>query len=256
MTRTIYFVIILLFVLSLSAQNEALDGKAVFNQANQAFDKEEYSQAIRLYEDLASEYESMQLFHNLSLAYYYEGDLARSILYMERAKRLAPLNSDVTKNLRLLYENVDSDITYLPPFFLKAWWNAISRLLSPIWWLIIHLLLLISAVYLLYKYLIENFDLGLHFYYIRGIIIGLFLTSVITAALSHNATLLRSNTDHAIVMQNNTPVRAGAETNALEIDQVNSGVKVKIEDEINELYKVKLGDLTEGWIHKDQLEII
>lgn len=232
------------------------EAKELFIQANTAFDNENYSEAIELYLGLTTEYESVQVFHNLSLSYYYNGNIAKAILYMEKANRLAPLNRDINKNLKLLEENVDSEIAVMPDFFLKAWMNAVSKVLSSGTWLFFHLAILGLAIYLLYLYLIKGVDFNLHFYYIRGSIIGLFIISLMLAGLSYNRHVLDNDDRTAIIMSDDVPLRMGAEANSQEVMRVNQGVKVRIEDEIGNFYKVKLQDYTEAWLKKDFVEII
>ncbi|WP_235299154.1 SH3 domain-containing protein [Portibacter marinus] len=257
MIRSIIFVFACMTTVLLGGQSlEDIDPKATFNQANRYFDGGNYEKAIEQYLRLNEEYASVALFHNMGLAYFYNDDLGKAILYMERAKRLAPLNKDVRKNLKLLNENVDSEVQNLPPFFLKAWANSVARFLNPGTWLVLHLLFLFGAVAFLYFYLLKGVDFNLHFYYIRGTIIGFMILSILSGLLAYHAQNLRYNTDNAVVLEDDTPLRAGADLNAQEIGQLNQGVKVRVEDQINDLLKVKLGDYSEGWVASVAIERI
>lgn len=253
------FIFVVLLIMCWSASTSAMDKKEaiqMLSNGNSELKQEHFSEAIGFYEQVLPEYSSVQLFHNLSLAYFHNGNLGKAILFIEKAAKLKPLNKEVARNLRLMKENVDSEISGIPPFFIKSWMNAVANLLSIRAWLVIHLLLLFIGTGLLYYYLIKKGDLGLHFYYIRGLIIASFIVSLLFAAFAYNR-ILRANSDRsAIVMEDETPLRVGAEQNSQEVMKVNQGVKVNIEDEIADFYKVKLEDYTEAWVLKTKVERI
>ena len=253
-----YFVIIGLCFCDIVIGQEMgkTNAKEVMVEANRHFQTNEYDEAIEMYGRLAETYQSTPLYHNLALSYYYTDRLGEAILNMERAKRHSPMNNNVKKNLKLLYENVDSEVQNLPPFFLRAWFNSISVLFSPLIWLIIHFLLLFAGIAFLYLYLMKDFDFGLHFYYIRGTIIGIFVLALLTALFAYNSQALKYSDVSAVVMEDKVELRAGAEGNAQEIGVLNEGMKVKIEDVVNNFYKVRLGDYTEGWVLSESLERI
>lgn len=234
-------------------KEEALD---LLHEANQQLEEENYEGAITKYEIISEEYSSAQLLHNLSLAYYYNGALAKSILHMERALKLKPGSLKIKRNLRLLNENVESDITKLPDFFLKSWYRSISNLLKASAWMFLNLLFLLFVLVLLYQYLIKGLDFGLHFYYMRGFIIGTFLLSLLFLSFGIDRHVRANSTDAGIIKSDNTVLRIGAEENSQEVERVNEGVKVFIKDQINNFYKIRLEDYTEAWVLMSDIEKI
>ena len=253
------FIFVAVLVLICSTDLAAIDKKEaleMMSNGNVELTEENYSEAIDLFEPLIEDFQSVQLFHNLSLAYFYKGDLGRAILFMERASNLKPLDRNVQRNLKLLKENVDSEITRVPPFFLKSWMSSVSSLGGITAWIILHLVSLFGGTYLLYQYLIRKVDFGLHFYYMRGLIIACFVLSLIFASFAFNRYQGIYNDPSAVVLVNQVPLRMGAESNSLEVMKVNQGVLAKIEDEIGDFYKVKLEDYTEGWVLKSSVERI
>ncbi len=72
----------------------------LFEQANQAYSRGEYRQAINLYQETAAEQGvSGSLLYNLANSYAAAGQVGRAVLNYERALRLAPGNSDIQANL-------------------------------------------------------------------------------------------------------------------------------------------------------------
>jgi tetratricopeptide (TPR) repeat protein len=98
-------IIILALLLSLlipqqtSAQSAAL---GLYGQANQAYQEGQFTEAIRLYEQiLQSGVANGLVFYNLGNAYFKDNQLGRAILSWERAGRLMPRDGDVAANLAL-----------------------------------------------------------------------------------------------------------------------------------------------------------
>lgn len=72
-------------------------------QADSAYEHENYKAAIQFYEQAAStDGVSSDLYYNLGNAYYRTGNLAQSILAYERALRLDPSNKDARTNLEFV----------------------------------------------------------------------------------------------------------------------------------------------------------
>ena len=252
--------IILLLCLFSAHLSFALDNQEatiLLQEANTAFDAQDFDQAINKYESLiANDFVSTALYHNLSLSYYEGGNLAKAILNMERARRRAPMNRDVNHNLKLLKENVDGSYGTLPEFFLVAWYNAVVRLAPSYIWLGLHIIFLLACLGLLYLYLIKGQDFGLHRSYAIGVIVGLAVFALIFASFSYSREYLENRNDVAIVMSDGVALRAGAEDNSQEEGILNQGEIVYVTDKIGEYLKVKLEDLTEGWIRENEMERI
>ncbi len=231
--------------------------ETLMETANGHFENQNFEEAIEVYAQLVEQgFISLPLFHNLSLAYYEENKLGKSILFMERAKRLSPYDRDVKKNLQLLKENIQGDSGNLPDFFLKAWYKGIVQVFGSRVWLILHLLFLFGGIFLLYHFLLKGMDLGLHSSYIKGIIIGTFVLSLLFGAFSYSRSHLQSRSDEGIIINDNVVLRIAAESNSQEVSMANQGIKVIILDQINDFLKVKMPDFTEVWINSADVVII
>ena len=82
-------------------------------EANARYDREEYAEAIQLYESLVEDgYHDVALFYNLGNAHLGDGDLGRAVLGYLRARELSPRDPDVRTNLELARDlTVDRIVT-------------------------------------------------------------------------------------------------------------------------------------------------
>ena len=74
-------------------------------EANSRYDREEYAEAVQLYESLVRDgYHDTALYYNLGNAHLGNGDLGRAVLNYLRARELSPRDPDVRANLELARE--------------------------------------------------------------------------------------------------------------------------------------------------------
>ena len=91
-----------------AAQTDAPN--TIFFRANALYGEERYAEAAAEYERiLASGLESGPLYFNLGNAYFKTGDIGRSVLAYERARRLIPGDPDVHANLRFARPDGDDE---------------------------------------------------------------------------------------------------------------------------------------------------
>lgn len=78
------------------------------SEADSAYMKGDYLQAIEIYNSVAEEYGvSAPLLFNLGNAYYAEGDYGQAMLCFLRAKKLAPSNKSINSNLQFLAGKIE-----------------------------------------------------------------------------------------------------------------------------------------------------
>ena len=74
-------------------------------EANSRYDREEYAEAVQLYESLVADgYHDTALYYNLGNAHLGNGDLGRAVLNYLRAREISPRDPDVRANLELARE--------------------------------------------------------------------------------------------------------------------------------------------------------
>ncbi|EKD35928.1 MAG: hypothetical protein ACD_75C01720G0002 [uncultured bacterium] len=103
--RLRYFFSIILSVLCIqpAISNGGEDEDQLFRQANEAYSRQEYDQAITHYEQLTKNTGfSAAVLYNLANSYARAGKIGPAVLNYERALRLAPGDSDISGNLDLV----------------------------------------------------------------------------------------------------------------------------------------------------------
>ena len=84
-----------------------------FIEANEYYSMEEYSEAIKVYEEILKNGEHANVYYNLGNSYFRVGDIGNSIWAYEKALKLSPRDSDINFNLKYLRFMVKDKI--LPP---------------------------------------------------------------------------------------------------------------------------------------------
>jgi len=103
----------------------------LFDQANNAYNKGQYTKAIEQYEAiLASEEFSTEIYYNLGNAYWKNKKLGKAVLNFERVLKLSPNDNDTAYNLAIVQEQLVDDLDIIGTFFLKKWWQSFYQSLS------------------------------------------------------------------------------------------------------------------------------
>jgi tetratricopeptide (TPR) repeat protein len=89
----------LLCIILLFAQTNPCD---LYNQANQAYEKEDYFKAIELYEQATQTTKNNLLYYNLGNAYFKSGQIGKALVNYNRARFFAPRDQDINANIQFL----------------------------------------------------------------------------------------------------------------------------------------------------------
>ena len=141
--RTLYTILLLLLLWPCTQAADPLAGAA------QAYDKELYNDALKLYLDAERTVgTSSSLCYNIGNTYYKLKDNARAILYYERALLLDPANGDARFNLEFVREKAQISEDSGGSYFTDWIAGMVSRLSSNTWATValVSLLLLLLAV--------------------------------------------------------------------------------------------------------------
>lgn len=227
-----------------------------FQVANSYYQNRDYQKAIEEYESLINEgFQSGELFYNLGCAYYRIGKMGKSILNLERAKKIMPRDEDILYNLDYIYtinfgKKDQSDQNLITRILIKGY-NLFS--LNETAWIIwviylISMTLMIVAVFIekaSFKKLVKYSLIPLCFFFI------LFSFSLYLKVKDEIFT------QYGIIMVDTANLLSGpAEGNEITF-HAREGSKVVIQRELGDFYLVKNPELGyRGWIHKNEVEVI
>ena len=240
--------ILLILFCIYSVSNIALSNvDTIFQQANEAYQAKQYSKAAELYESiLQQDVQSKELFYNLANSYYKQKELGKAILYYEKALALDPDDEDIQYNLQLANSFAKDEINVLPPFFLARWWGALRGLASSKLWSIIALVLFWAGVAGIIVWLIALEREKKK----KGFLVGfLFISlSILPFLLAYDKANLEKDSNMAIVLVKETPLKAAPDEESTELLLLHEGAKVELLDQIGAWSKVRLQNGEQGWL--------
>lgn len=241
--KKIYTLLILMLPLTLWA---ATPEQQVAN-ANKAYFSGQYEAAVKIYEPLVNKgYASSVLFYNLGNAYFKLGNMPMAILYYEKAKKLAPTDSEIAHNIRLANTRLADKFEAVPTLFYVRWYNNAKNMLSPdrmaqVSLIFIALFWVLLGIYFFAR---RKFMRILSFYTaILFIMAGSF--GMVLAYQAHRAVL---TSDEAIVIEPSLGVKSSPDIKSLDQFIIHEGTKVRVMDRIGEWKEIGIANGNTGWI--------
>lgn len=246
------FVLVLLNIVMLSAQNSAL---ARFDAANKLYEKGEYSEAETAYKALLEEgYQSDDLHFNLGNSLMKTKKIAPAILHYEKAIKLNPTNEDAAYNLSIANQKTVDKIEAIPELFIYRWWKSIYNLFPADGWakIMIGLLLISLLGFGLFKFTAAVPIKKLGFY--------LFASSVALSLMSWGLAAsqkgyVERNT-HAIIMESTVDILSAPSAGSSQLFVLHEGTKVKIKDSTEGWLQISLPNGNQGWVSAKSLALI
>ncbi|MCL2291449.1 MAG: tetratricopeptide repeat protein [Bacteroidetes bacterium] len=255
MKHVIYFLIFLISSFTLSA-NSMKDSAVVYmQQANEAYQANQFADAIALYDKVVDlQYESATLYYNLGNAYFKNGDNARALLWLERARRLDPNNEDIIHNISFVQQKLIDKIEHLPELFIVKLWNKCSGLFTGNQWAVLSIVACsLFALCLLFILLIR-------ISWVRSIsifvaILALFFT-IFSVIFAKKESTRYTQHPQGIIMGYVVNVKSTPNEKGSDLFVIHSGLKVGITDQLNEWVEIRLPNGEKGWIQATQIEQI
>jgi tetratricopeptide (TPR) repeat protein len=246
------FAIILLMVgvIAAFAQPEKM-----FKEANDLYAANEFGKAVKLYETITGQgFESAQLYFNLGNACYKNNEPTKAVLYLERAKLLAPNDEDIQFNIDLVNQFVVDKIEPLPsPFFVK-WGQSILNLFTSNGWAWLSIVTFILALAGVGFYIFSRalnlrkiaFSLSIAFFAIA--LLGFILAGKQKARVTGHK--------FGVIFTPTVTVKSSPDNSGTNLFVIHEGLKVQIKDEVGSWYNIRLADGNSGWVLKSVLEKI
>ena len=229
--------------------------ESTLKEAEEAYAKEDYTQAIELYESVLKSYgESAMVYYNLGNVYYKAGKVAPAILNYERALLLNPGDSDTRFNLQVARQKTVDKIEPIGEFFLTRWIGTVEDVYSADGWAkwgVASLLLFIGCLLLFFfskwiRLKKIGFFAGICFLLI-SLVANLFADSQ-QDKLLHRA--------DAIVFASTVTVKSSPDASGTDLFILHEGTKVTIKSTLGEWSEIQLEDGNVGWMPSKEIQQI
>ena len=233
-------------------------GAAVASKADadQAYRKNDFAGAARMYEAILSEQgESAAIYYNLGNCYYKQKDMARAVLNYERALLLSPGDADIRFNLEMARSKTTDQITPAREVFIVTWANAVVNTLSEGAWSAVaiaaFLLLLAGVVFYLFGKQLLAKKIGF------AAAAAFLLVCVVANLAAYRQHEALTHREGAIIMQPTVTVKSTPNESGTDLFVLHEGTKVRITDNSMKGWKeVSMEDGNKGWVPAASIEVI
>lgn len=224
-------------------------------QGNEAYDQGDYSLALRLYHQvLEAGLEAPELFYNMGNAYFRKNELARAILFYERAAKRRPSEEHFRYNLELAYSLTTDRVEKVPPIFYLRWWNDFRQWMHPNAWALTALMMLALSFALLAGFVLFKRS------FLKRLSLWLFVTLLLLCLLSLSASRGQYraiyHSGEAIVMTPRLLVKSAPSESSPDLFVIHEGSKVEIRDVLGEWKEIGLPNGNIGWVKARHIERI
>lgn len=253
---------ICLIVLCLSAVSAF--AVSVGEQADSAYNKENYREAINLYQQtIAEDGPSSTLWYNLGNAYYRVDNPGKAILCYERALKIDPTNADARQNLAFVNSRIQDKPEDDTPFFSSMHHSVVTSATPDAWaWIAFLTFVLVMAALALYIFA-------------RGVTlrkVGFFGGVILVCLCAYFLVVASDAVDeatsdrYAIVTAPSTQLTSAprAASGSDKVVTIHEGTKVEITDSVptpddpvsKTWYNVKINKGTKAWLRASDVERI
>ncbi|MCD4772482.1 MAG: tetratricopeptide repeat protein [Bacteroidales bacterium] len=251
MKKIVSIVIFLFFTIGLFAS----ENDSLIDIANKKYSEGLYNEAIENYQIVIDKgYASSELYFNLGNSYFKMNDLPSSILYYERARRLAPNDEDIKFNLKTVNSRIPDKIEKVPELFFKRWWNSFYNMFSVNNWAKITILVFVITLFFTGIFILSKqrgnkiiaFWVGLVF----------LLLSVFAFGLSYQKYIYSQKHHEAIVFTPTITIKSSPDKNSVDLFVIHEGAKLIITDKVGDWYEIRIASGGVGWLPQSSVEII
>lgn len=234
-------------------------------RADSAYNKEDYREAIRLYEQsLAEDGRSSTVYYNLGNAYYRHDNVGKAVLSYERALRLNPTNADARQNLEFVKGRIQDRPEDDSSFFSNMHRGIVASCTADSWaWIAFGVFICFAGAAALYMFT-NNVTLRKTGFFGGLVLLVLFIYVLCVAS---DASATAQSHEEAVVTVPGTQLSSApraARTSADKVVTIHEGTKVEIVDSVAtpddpvspKWYEVKINNSTRAWLRSSDVERI
>ncbi len=231
------------------------DVQDMMKEANELYRNGKFESAIENYKQIEKEgYEGTSLYYNLGNSYYRVGKVGYAILNYEKALKLSPADEDVKHNLAFANLSTVDKIQPLPEFFLFIWWDSMLSYFTVNGWtyIVYFFFILLLILISLYFFARTIFQQKLVLFSGLGILVVLaFGISLLIVKINREHTLISG-----VVIEQSVTAKTSPDSKSGDAFIIHEGLKVNLEDKLDQWVKIKLADGKVGWIENNSVERI
>lgn len=254
MLRSVVFILFAICCLNGRAEITEPHYFDLFHSGNTYYKSGQYDSAKSAYAEIINDgFYSPELCYNYGNTFFKTGNIPAAILYYERALRLDPNFSDARHNLKISNTFIADNIEPIDQLMVSAWWDNISKSMSPdSWGFIVFFLLCFGctgvAIYLTAR------TRGLKQVGFFGAVVAFAMTIVVFSIAQNSKSLYEES--FAIVFTPSVNVKSEPTIKSTVQFVIHEGLKVKVVDSEGDWTRIKLLDGNSGWIQTAAIEII
>lgn len=231
----------------------AVFAQSAFQKGNELYKKEQYEQAVVVYEGiLQSGQQSAELYFNLANAYYKQHKVAPAVYNYEKALLLHPNDPEIQTNLKFAQKMAIDEIKVVPKVGFSKMLNDFLDVFHYDTW---------AGIATGFSALFLVFFIGYYFgaasVWKRTFFVGMILALLIVLLSVGAAIIERNNFESerpAIVFAEVTAVKNEPKSTAPAAFELHEGTKVYVLESQDQWRKIELTDETQGWIEKDAIK--
>lgn len=242
--KTTFFSTLMVIIISVNAYSQAAD--SLFVAGNDAYAKGNYKESLRLYEKVLDKgYMSEAVYFNLANSHYKLNNVAESIYFYEKAKKLDPSDPAIKNNLTYAEQMRVDEIEALPQPEVKEFTRETALALSLTSWSWIAIIsgFLASGAFIVYFLRSKTAQKRLFF----TLFVIFSLSGLASHLMASTQERIVKNTQYAIIFPEEIKVYAEPNPKSERLFMLHEGTKVSVESEFNEFSKIKLKDGSTGW---------
>lgn len=223
--------------------------------ADSAFAHENYPVAAENYTRLTQQGINAEVYYNLGCCYYRMDEIARSILWFERALMLSPGDEDIQFNLDMARSKTVDRITPRHEMFFVSAWNSVSNITGVDNWARLSLVLFFLSLVLLSVYIFSS-ALVLRKTGFFGMLVGIVLV-ILCNLLAYTQRVNIEERTSAVVMSPAVTVKSTPSASGADLFVLHEGTHIEILDNsMKDWVEFQIADGKVGWMPRKQMEVI
>ena len=235
------------------------NGQATVDAAMKAYQEGDFEKAAELFEaevkiQREKGLESAELYYNLGNAYFRDNEIAKALLYYEKAQLIDPGDRDIRNNIEYARTRIEDKIIGVDTFFLQSWFDAVQNMLGSNAWANISIVLFLILMAALSMFVFTRYITVKKAAFYAGIVVIVLL--IFTNVFSVRQKYKLTNRDTAIIMAGSVSVKSSPDSSSKELFVIHSGTKVRINKEDGRWLEIEIENGNVGWMTREQLEII